>query len=99
VLAHAADCTVSVVDWEEIQVNGKSVVVYKLGLGEVSVTGKLVDKLDRDKEKDKPSLRSVRISWKRLDELVFLREKLQSDFPQLGRELPPLPVPPVLPSR
>lgn len=66
----AGDVTISVVDWDRVIVNGKSVTVYKLGIGEAFSAKGL--------ELEGPSSRMVRIVMKRLEELVYLRERYSS---------------------
>ena len=76
-LSYAGDCTISVVDWNFVSINGKVVVVYKLGLGE-STPAKQLD------AESAPGSRSVRIALKRFDEILYLREKIAADFPYLA---------------
>lgn len=85
VLSLSGDVCISVVDYEKISINGKTFLIYKLVLGE-SATSKAL-------ETESPSPRTVRIVRKRHDEIVYLREKISTEFSHI--HLPEVPTPPI----
>jgi hypothetical protein len=72
-------------DYEKISINGKTFLIYKLILGESSTSKAL--------ETESPSPRTVRIVRKRHDEIVYLREKISTEFSHI--QLPLVPTPPI----
>lgn len=69
-----------VIEWGKVNLNGKSIIHYKIGLGETQSSIMTDNK------------RTVKIISKRYDELVFLREKLLIEFPAANLESIPIVV-------
>lgn len=82
------DVTIQVVECERVYVNNRSVLVYKLGLGEY------LSLSDNDTKTAGTLIctRSIRIITKRLDELMYLRDKIVLDFPFCADEIPAIPI-------
>lgn len=86
ILGSSNDITVSVVEWSKVNINGKLVAMYKLGIGE---------SLSAGKDSDPSNVpRTVRMVVKRYDEFILLRERILSDLPQIN-DIPVVPSPPL----
>jgi hypothetical protein len=74
---------ITVVSWEVLFVNQKPVIVYSLALTE--------SQAGRPSNHDPSASKSSKIIQKRLDELIYMREKLLSDYPN-AQDLPSVPI-------